>query len=478
MLKLTLTGYLLLCCLLHTIAQDANYWYSSYGPGGFLSPGAVIANNKDSGVLSYNPALLGYNTKNAASINGTIYQWEKTNLINAVGPDHSLKYSTGSVIPQMISNTVYMKLKRPITVAYALTHTPVMNFESTQRRDETINVLDDSYSPGNESYVGQYSTQRNINITSGILSVGTMLTSKLAVGFSVEGQIRKQYYNVNYSSRAIINDTSLIAFARVASSENNYIISNNHFGVLFKAGIAYDLAPEHHLGLLITSPLVRLGGKATLFSDILISNVKDGTVEYNLLANTRQTGLKTKWKMPLSIAAGYSYDYSKGQLYFATEYFLRVKEYNVVTPQNSYYIRPDTANNSGTSLLVKFKDARKDVMNFAIGISYYLKPSVTLFGSLRTDFSYADKNLFADQFGYVAYTSYWSNYHLQAGGNIKKRKFNMRVGLLLSYGRTSHYQQEISFNDPKDTNLLLGSVGETDAYRFSAGITFSYIHNF
>ena len=45
------------------IAQDANYWSSTYGPGGFFSPGSTIAKNGDSGVLFYNPALLAYNTK-------------------------------------------------------------------------------------------------------------------------------------------------------------------------------------------------------------------------------------------------------------------------------------------------------------------------------------------------------------------------------------------------------------------------------
>jgi hypothetical protein len=39
-------------------AQDANYWTSNYGVGGYLNPGATIANNGDSGVLFYNPALL------------------------------------------------------------------------------------------------------------------------------------------------------------------------------------------------------------------------------------------------------------------------------------------------------------------------------------------------------------------------------------------------------------------------------------
>jgi len=37
-------------------AQDAHYWSNNYGPGVFLTPGSVIASNRDSGVLFYNPS--------------------------------------------------------------------------------------------------------------------------------------------------------------------------------------------------------------------------------------------------------------------------------------------------------------------------------------------------------------------------------------------------------------------------------------
>jgi hypothetical protein len=53
-------------------AQDANYWSSGYGPGSFFTPGGTIANNGDSGVFFYNPALLAWSHKNSATISGTI----------------------------------------------------------------------------------------------------------------------------------------------------------------------------------------------------------------------------------------------------------------------------------------------------------------------------------------------------------------------------------------------------------------------
>src|SRR5438552_334291 len=114
-----LLSIFILIVLLHASslcrAQDANYWSSNYGHGGFLSPGATLSNNHDSGVFFFNPALLGYSTHSSAAVSGTIYQYQATNIRNGVGKGLDLKSSGGSVIPQMVSNNISLKLKgRPV----------------------------------------------------------------------------------------------------------------------------------------------------------------------------------------------------------------------------------------------------------------------------------------------------------------------------------------------------------------------------
>ena len=66
-------------------AQDAHYWYSEFNPAGFLMPGAVIANNGDSGVYFYNPALFGLTKRSNVSINANVYQYESVNIKNGAG---------------------------------------------------------------------------------------------------------------------------------------------------------------------------------------------------------------------------------------------------------------------------------------------------------------------------------------------------------------------------------------------------------
>ena len=463
------------------LAQDANYWQSSYGPGGYFTPGAVISNNKDSGAFFYNPALLAYTQRSAASISGTIYQYDATKMKNAVGSGLDLKYSTGSVIPQMASNTISLKLKKPVTIAYALIHDAIINFSATQRRDDKFQVLQDYYSPGPEFFVGSATLQNVVNTTVAMAGTGIKVAPKLAVGFFAEARVRKQYYAVNVDSRALVNIGTDTAFQPISSTLLSYYNTFTDVGIRFKGGISYDMDENNHLGLLITSPLIHLGGSAILSADEQISDLRvDTSLVLYFLASTRQTGLKTKWKLPLSIGLGYTHDFAGGQIYFATEYFAKVKEYVAVAPRNDYFIRPDTSNNETTSNLLKLVDIHNAVINFAIGYNHQIRNDVTGFISFRTDFSYSnskyDNSVYSPQF--VAYISSWNQYHCQLGANFKKRKFNLRAGLLFTYGFTNNTSQSVNFDNPNEGNLLLGDVGPTKANHFTAGLSLSYIHNF
>jgi hypothetical protein len=474
--NLPITILLILLYAIPSNAQDANYWSTNYGPGGFFTPGAVIANNKDSGVFFYNPALLAYTNKNSTSITGNIYQYESIKISNAVGSGLGLSSTGGSIDPEMLAGSIAIHGKRPFVIGYGLIRNPISTFQATQRKDARLDVLNDSYSPGPEYFVGQYAAQNEITETSAILSAGMKLLPGLSAGLSMEGQLRRQNYNINVSSRALYNSSSDTLFPPIASFTETYLATYTHIGLRFKGGLSYE-AGTHHLGLLISAPMVHLLGSGTLYADNEVNDLIISGYPVNLLANTRQTGLNARWKEPLSVALGYAYDYSpEGQIYIAAEFFNKIGDYNVVTPRNAYFIRPDTGNNNSTTAdLLKLRDMHKSIVNFGIGISFALRPQVTGYVSFRSDLTYAVQNTEAE--GFPCNTSDWNNWNMQAGANIKKRKFNFRPGLLLSYGRTSKYAQPVNFDDPNENNLLLGDTHTVKATHFSAGLMLAYIHN-
>ncbi|MBL0739808.1 hypothetical protein [Chryseolinea lacunae] len=474
-----LTCFTLCCCVHVAVAQDANYWSTPYSPAGFLVPGAVIAHNGDSGVFFYNPALLAGSRKNSVSVSGTVYNYDHYTINNALGAGKDLRSHGASIIPQMVSGTLALKGKRSVTFGYALLHVPVINFQASQQRDDKFNVLNDSYSPGDESFVGQANISSTIKETTGIVSAGFKMSPKFSVGLSAEVQLRKHVYNRSLTMRALYNAGGL--FGEFANVQEAYIANYSHIGLRFKAGFAYD-AGRHHLGLLISSPLVHLYGRGYIQSDFIISDliVDNAADTLNLFANTRQEKLKARWKMPVSVALGYAFDYAKGKVYVAAEYFRKVDTYGVITPRNEVYIRPDDEPQNYTSELLRFKDVRRAVLNVGVGLSYSFNPQLTGLVGVYTDFRYADNDLDLKQNsgnGNAYNISYWSHLNSQIGVNIQRRKFNLRTGLLLTYASTNKYPQFVDFSQPHEDNFLAGQPGLTTATHFSAGFLFAYVHN-
>lgn len=458
-------------------AQDANYWQSNYGPAGMLTPGAVIANDNNKGFFYYNPALLAINPKSSVSLSASIYQYESLVIKNGVGDKLDLAGKNFRINPQMIAGTIAFRKKKTIALGYALLHNPVLGFQTTQRQDKLMQVLDDSYSPGKEYYIGQYLAHNRINMTTAVLSAGIKLNRSWSLGLTAEGRIRNQDFFQNYTSRAFINlPDSNAAFPQLTSVQSSYQLTYTHAGIRFRAGAAYDNG-RHHAGLLVTSPMITLWGSADLTSDLVISNLRVvglNTSAY-LLANGQQNSLPVKYREPLSIAASYAYDYGYGQLSVTGEFFLPVKTYNIVTPRNESFLRPDTGGNRAlTSDLLKFVDERKQVVNIALGASYFINPDITAFLSVETDFCYASNN---EINGFYPNTTAFDSYHAQIGGNFKRRKVNLRAGFLLSYGRSDQYLQPVNFSNPNENNFLIGDPGMVKGSYFSAGFMLAYVYN-
>ena len=472
------TALLCVGCLLNANAQDSNYWTSNYGPGGFMTPGSAIADSKDSGVYFVNPALLSVRPKTALEFSASLYQYESTRIINALGQGKDLLSRQTSTSPQLHSGSFELKNNKRLVLAYALVHTHILNDRVNQRQDKKLNVLDDAYSPGAENYLGQYSEINQISELAWSVSAGYRVSQKLHVGLSLAGPVRKQSFDISYSGRALFNvpgNTDLL-LPPITNSETVYRVDYTQISLQPKLGLAYN-ANRHHVGLLATLPIVKLYSKGTLVNDLVLTNLRltPNSDPYNLLVSTRQTKLQTNYKTPLSMAGGYSYDYGRGNIYVSAEYFGKLGEHNVVPPRDPLFIRPDTT--QSLQNLARFKDIRKAILNVGIGISFPVRPDVQGYASVRTNFSYADEKSFADEDGYASYSTNWNIYHAQFGANIIRKKSSIRPGVLLSYGTTSKYRPEVNFDTPNESNQLLGNPVDARVNHVVVGLLLSYIHN-
>lgn len=461
-------------------AQDSHYWSANFSAGSFVMPGGVVANNRDSGVVFYNPALLAYSLKNSASISGNLYQWQLIKIKDGTGVGKDLRSVYANIIPVMGSGTLHLDVGKAFTIGYAFLHDPQINYQTNQQGNSDVDIPDLNNSPGKESFLGQYSAQNRASYTSAIFSVGFKVSKKVALGITGESGLRHYFYQGYYSSRAFRNNVQNNA-ASYISVHDSYQADYYHLGMRFKVGMSYEEG-RNHLGLMVTTPMMRLYGRGSILSDVELNNLQISLLDepINILANARQTNLSATWKMPISIALGYARDFNdnKGQINFTTEYFKNVPFYNILTPTNDYFARGGAISSIYTPELLKLVDARRAVMNFGVGVSYLLKPNLTGYASIRTDMSYADYALTEGKQGYPYNTTNWNNIRWQVGTNVKKRKFNLRTGFMFAYGYTNNYQQSINFDSPSEDNLLEGELGKTKASHFSMGLLFAYIYNF
>ncbi len=461
-------------------AQDTHYWSSNFSAGSFVMPGGVVANNRDSGVVFYNPALLAYSLKNSASISGNLYQWQLIKIANGTGTGKDLRSAYANIIPVMGSGTLHLNVGKAFTIGYAFLHDPQINYQAHQQGNSDVDILDQNDSPGKESFLGQYAVQNKASYTSALLSVGFKVSDKVALGFTGESGLRHYFYQAYYSSRAFRNSGGG-GNASYISAHDSYQADFYHLNMRFKLGLSYDEG-KNHVGVLLTTPSMRLYGKGTILSDVELNNLQPSFLPepVNILANARQTNLGATWKMPISLALGYARDFSnnKGQINFTTEYFKNVPLYNILTGTKDYFARGGAISALYTPEMLNLTDARRAVVNVGIGISYLLKPNVTGYASVRTDMSYASDALNVDNIGYQYNTTNWNNIRWQLGTNVKKRKFNLRTGFMFAYGYTNNYQQSINFDSPSEENILEGELGKTRAHHFSMGLLFAYIYNF
>ena len=478
MIRRLLIGFLLLG--LQAAAQDTHYWAANFSAGSFVMPGGVVANNRDSGVVFYNPALLAYSLKNSAAISGNLYQWQLINIKDGTGVNKDLRSAYANIIPVTGSGTLHLDVGKAFTIGYAFLHDPQINYQANQQGNSDIDIPDLNNAPGKESFLGQYSVQNRASYTSSLISVGFKVSDKIALGFTGEAGLRHYFFSGYYSSRAFRNNVRDNALNYIAAHEG-YQADYFHLGMRFRVGVSYDDGRDH-FGLVVSSPLMRLYGKGTILSDVELNNLRPSPTArpINLLANSRQTNLSATWKMPVSVALGYARDFNrnKGQVNFTAEYFKNVPFYNILTPTKDFFARGSNFGDIYTADQLKLTDARRAVLNVGVGVSYLIKPNLTGYASIRTDMTYASDALNEGNTGYQYNATNWNNIRWQLGTNVKKRKFNLRTGFMFAYGSTNTYKQSVNFDTPSEENILQGDLLKTKASHFSVGLLFAYIYNF
>ncbi|HUQ96114.1 MAG TPA: hypothetical protein VM010_00510 [Chitinophagaceae bacterium] len=461
-----------LFCSLMAVAQDTHYGTHQFGTRSALLGGAVVGGVRDNSMIFYNPAAIAFIDTSSFSITANIYQVENIRIQNILTNEKEFRSLQLTAVPLLTSGQFKTKSKN-IRISYGVFSPVAFQFRGLARIEGEYEVVPDSESPGTETFVGDqnlFSRIREVNIAIG---ASLKLNEQWSVGLTNMIDVRSHHYN-----RALFTHYFLHNSAQTLVN-TSFTQSFNYYNIRYmpKVGIAYRGA-NWSWGATATAPGLRLLGTGAVGVDILATNVKGGSAgRTTLFANGRQSGLKSYFKSPVSVATGIQYQLGKTQVLFSTQYFGKQKIYNQLKGEDVPFVRPEALYPllDGDALL-EVKTAARPVLNFAIGIEQELSKQLSLNASIRNNQSYYDAQLLF-QNGIKPDITTWDLYHLAGGVTMRKERSSMSLGLALGVGRDKNRIDQ-ALPLPSETDFFKTPITTTKGSYSSLGIIIGYNYFF
>jgi hypothetical protein len=452
-------------------AQDDHYWSQQYGAESTLMGGAMVGGAEDNSAIYYNPGALSFIVNPSLSVDANVYRMDKILIRDGAGKGTNLNSAQISIYPEIISGMLNLfkesKLKFSYTILTRNHSNVLMNTRYSVKNTGDIPIA------GSTSFVGAYDYVNQLEELWFGLGAGYKINEKLGIGATVFTSYRGQSYQLNDNIRAISYADSEYIFNTIVQNES---VKYSTVRLLAKAGVSY-VTGRMKYGITITTPSFGIYGKGETMRDnshIVISENPENTAD-NFLITDKKTGVKTTYKHPLSIAAGFDYRTSKARLAVSAEYFFRINTYHLMKPVSDPFIYPPSYLDSAfiepvISSFLQIDNAAKPVCNFSVGFSHSVYKNFSLLLGFSTDFSsYSPTPETKDLlhgFGN------WDIYHFSSGISWGKAKHNVSLGL--SYALTP------SKNIPAyaTINQISASSGDAEILGHSLAFVLGYTYFF
>ncbi|TAF64403.1 MAG: hypothetical protein EAZ55_11230 [Cytophagales bacterium] len=479
-IALLLLSLFLLCINNPILAQDNHYWSQQFGARSALMGGAVVGSVRDNSAVYYNPAAVSMIEFPSISVTANVYKYDIFSMRNGAGRGINLNSERLSLFPQLISGVRSFKNNNVLKWGYALLTRHQANLFIDQRHETFYDVM--SGLSGLEEFIGIFQYRSSMNELWGGLTLSWRPKKNWAIGVTQFFTYRNQNY-INLAERTCIPANITQSTYFVATANNNASVLINHFGMVWKLGIAYD-SPHWKAGVTVTSPSVTIYGSGKVDREIssnFVGTYLSPNTAPNFTATAEQSNNHLTFKSPLSVAFGLEYTHKKTHVSFALEYFNSMTGYRIISSDKSAFFRPSTLNESilgqnwNATEFLSVTTQAIEVWNFAIGIEQGLSEKVNLLLGFRTDRdAYGRRN--SDPRTISLAPTAWDLFHASAGVSFKKGRDVVTLGVNFAFSESKSNRQFISYSDPKDTRLLLGIADNTadisnQAYNLIVGFT-------
>ena len=457
------------------------YWMQGFNSVSTMLSGAVVAGDGGSSSIYYNPANLSEAGNNSnLSLSAVMFSWRTYSLNNLLGQGTDPGTMNFSVQPRFITY-IYNPPKGKITLGATVFTRFHERMEINYTSQKQIDIL--RQQPGDEQYNAYFDYRNRYNDTWVGLAAAYDIMPRLHVGISTfVSSVAMQYLQDIDNSAVTIKDSAV--FSAIYNSRR--MINFNDFRVLFKIGVSYRTG-AWRFGINITTPsfTVLTMSKKLLHSQSQANITYQGKPlpDYVLFLSQENGQVKSRSRLPFSIAAGWVYDFphSGSHIYFSAEYFFRIKPYLSMEA----YAQPQNDSEKLKHQWLSVASGSKSLLNAAIGYSWKNSKKVGFMLGFRTDFNYLKNYNLGKYSDYGQFpNTNADNYHVTGGAEFSILGQKIISGVELTFANARNQKQVANFTHPVEFNAqdripLQGPLENTvDIHYFAISLYLSAELNF
>ncbi|MFN8283068.1 MAG: hypothetical protein U0U67_07615 [Chitinophagales bacterium] len=477
-LQKTVCFLLLLLLFANESNAQNHYWAQQYGAENTLLSGAVIAGVRDNSAMYYNPGALGFIDVPKISVSATAYGVDLINLKNGAGTNLDLRSNKLVIYPQIASGSLSINKNPKFKMVYGtmIRYRTALHFE--QQNTGNYDVFKGL--PGDEFYDAH--VEYDFNSTGNW--VGGAFAYRINEHCSIGYTQFFSYLNLQYrQSLNVTSDNRLRNIYFVSANNSNLNFTINNINAIEKIGFAYQKKIKNRdslyfkFGLTVTMPSLKIWSKSKVYQSLELNNIGDGTISsldsinsVSSILNNSNSNIKTNYKEAASVGIGMEFEGKKFRMCLAAEYFIAVKEYNLIK-DNSLTVKRPVVNNSPEYItdFMTVRQSNNHIVNIAIGAEYKFRDRIkknqrtvawSLIAGARTDFNNHDiryKKVKEEKGSQEAFNpDNWRYVHFSLGASFDRKTDKLSFGVDYGLGITNRTLQAVNISEPDAQNFLLG----------------------
>ncbi len=473
-MRLVLTILIASVCI-HVQGQINHYWTNQVGARSTMLGGAVVGNVRDNSAIYYNPGGLAFIDNSSISADGDAVYVDFFKHKNGAGDGIHMKNTSAESVPSALSGTFKDKKRPWLTLNYALLNHNISRSSFNAKYSGIEDVMSDH--PGDENYLGTYSFSNDTREDWVILGRGYRVNERFSLGISTIIAFLSQTQSEKYNISTYVQDENG-GVEELGYNINETDLRYNNVGLMAKIGWSYEF-DKLRIGGTIATPRLSLYSVSKAYLNRNNQIAVSPYTEYPTKKAINQAKVPVQYKSPWSIDMGMSYPVSiKGIVYVTVAYFSKINKYNQLKGDIELNQPEEVLNPSEENYYAVYQ-AHKPITNIAVGYEYRLNDNYSLLAGFRTDFNYLDVEELDQDDGYIPTFSNYDIYHLSGGVDYKNDKISLNIGIISGFGQSKGNQQLINLIDPKDENLLLGSINNNvDSSFLRLGLLFGITYFF